>query len=270
MIAFILPGGKPVYAFSLIITLGAAVGLAWVAWRAPEKVRLPHLDAVLWVLLGGLVGGRAAYVAVNWLYFQSHPLESLQVYLGGLSWPGALVGGLLALALYAWFTRQSLGVLADALAPLLVCLAVSAWLGCWLDGCAYGPPTHAWWGIPSRDEWGVLARRWPIQIMGALLVIGMFWVLDRFTPRGRAGALGGLALLGVSLLLFGFSWLRIDPAPLWRGLRLDTWAALGFALLALVGLAGVYFRRPLSAWMMGVSRTLIRHKASQGDLRSTE
>jgi hypothetical protein len=63
-------------------------------------------------------------------------------------------------------------------------------------------------------------------------VIGLLdWGQTRLHRNGLAAA---LALLGLSLELFGLSFLRADPAPLWNGVRLEAWAALGFA-----GIAGV-------------------------------
>ncbi|MBN1146346.1 MAG: prolipoprotein diacylglyceryl transferase [Anaerolineales bacterium] len=238
MVVFYLPGNIPIYAFSLLIAAGAFFGLAWIAWQAPEKEMLRRVDAGLCALLGGLLGGRGAYVAVNWGYYQERPWESLQLFQGGMAWPGALAGGLFALWLFSLFFRLDFGELADALAPLLLCLAVSACLGCWLDGCAYGPTTSAGWGLPARDEWGQTALRWPLQAAGALASLALFWLLDCFAARRalRPGVHTGLALLGFSTLMAGISWLRADPGALWRGCRLDVWVALSFAVLSAASL----------------------------------
>jgi prolipoprotein diacylglyceryltransferase len=250
VVAFYLPGGVPIYALSLLLGLGISLGLAWVAWSANASGRdaLRPVNAGLWTLFGALVGGRAGFVVANWPYFQAQPAESLQVSLGGLSWPGALAGALAALGLYAGITAQSLGVLADDLLPLAATLTVSAWLGCWLDGCAYGPLANVWWGLPARDEWGRLALRWPTQLLGALLALGWFWLLELRIVYGRgiradasshppsrttkAGRMATWGLLGFSVQMAALSFLRADPAPHWQALRLDTWAALAFTGLA--------------------------------------
>jgi prolipoprotein diacylglyceryltransferase len=237
VVAFSLPGDFVVYAFSVLIGLGATTGLTWVAWKAPRNEALGQVNAGLWTLFGGLVGGRALYTGLNWNYFQSHFLESLQIFQGGISWAGALAGGMLALYLYARLARKSFGKLTDAMQPLAATLVVSAWLACWLDGCAYGP-TVAWGGLPARDEWGSLSLRFPTQLLGAMLTLGMYWVLERnkagfLRRRGfdRPGRTASLALAGLSVQFFGLSFLMVDPAVLWNGLRLGAWAALGFAVL---------------------------------------
>ena len=238
-IAFYLPGGVPVYTFSLLLGLGATLGLIWVVWRAPENQALSYLDAGLFALLGGLLGGRAVFVAATWNYYQHHPVEIFALHRGGYSWAGALAGGLLALAVIAVFKHISLGLLADAMLPLLATLTVASWLGCWLGGCAYGPKTDHWFRFPVTNEWGQTALRVPTQLLGAVLTLVLFWSLDWIRTiliaRGRPAPPGVFALLGLLLLsleMFALSYLRVDFSLMWNGLRMEAWAALGFAVLA--------------------------------------
>lgn len=238
MVAFHLPGGIPVYIFSLLIALGVFVGLIWIAWQAPQEEMLLRVDAGLWSMLGALVGGRALYVVVHWSYFQNHLKEGIQVFSGGLTWPGALAGGLVSLAVYAGWRRLPFGELADALVPLLAVLSVSVWLGCWLDGCAYGSLTSSWWGLPARDESGVISSRLPLQLLGATMTLALFWLLDQLASRWdfRSGMFASLSLLSFSVLLLGLSFLRVDPALYWNGSRLEVWSCLLFMGVSLIAL----------------------------------
>jgi prolipoprotein diacylglyceryltransferase len=243
-IAFYLPGDVPIYIFSLLMGLAAMIGLAGVAWKAPPEEAHRYVDAGLWALAGALVGGRAGFVATNWQYFSAHLWESLQVFLGGFSWAGALAGGLLALGLVAWLSTASFWELACGLLPLLATLTISSWLSCWLIGCAYGPLAGNWWGIPSRDEWGEVALRLPVQLIGALLTLGLFWLLDWGRDFMRSpGQVFNAALLGLSLIMLALSFVRADPLPEWQGLSLDFWAALAFAIFAGLSWLISYFRQ---------------------------
>jgi phosphatidylglycerol:prolipoprotein diacylglycerol transferase len=209
-----------------------------VAMRAPKQKVASQLDASLWLLLGSLIGARSGFVAANWGYFQAHWLEIPQVWLGGLSWPGAVVGGLLSLAGLALARRDGLGSLADEMFPFALLLTLAAWLAAWESGVAYGPPAapNVWWAAPTLDEWGAWALRWPLQPMGALAALVIFWLVDRLRPRlHQAGEAASLALMGIALSLFGLSFSRADPGQTWRGWRLDSWAALVF-----VGLASMF------------------------------
>jgi len=233
VIAFYLPGNLPVYTFSLLLGLGATAGLAWAIWRQNERSAVRLITASLISLAGALIGGRAAYIIVNWSYYRLHLAESFQFQLGGLSWPGALLGALLFLTAYAWVSYQSLGALADGLMPQLMLVSLAAWVGCWLDGCAYGPESLAWWSLPARDEWGALSWRFPTQLVAALLTLAMFWLVDSQRSRWKTPGLAAcLALLGLMAILFASSFLRADPGFVWNGLRLEAWAALGLGLLS--------------------------------------
>lgn len=240
-VVFSLPGNIPVYAFPLLLGLGGVLGLGWVAYQASPREVNQRVDVGLWVMLGSLVGSRVGFVAVSWSYYRSNLWEAIALYQGGLSWPGALVGGVLTLILAARLIQAPTGKLADAMLPLIASLTISAWLGCWATGCAYGPPANQVWGIPAVDEWGHLAPRWPTQLIGALLTLGIFWVLDQsrnwdITPAWvkLPGVAAGLALFGLVLQMLALSFLRADPAPGWGGMRLDAWAAL--VLLVLITL----------------------------------
>ena len=222
--------------FSVLLALGSVLGLIWILYEAPPWDRQSRLNAGITVLFCTLVGGRSAYIAVNWAYFQDHLIEIPQVWMGGLAWPGALAGGILGIWIAAWITKIPFGLLADRLIPLLVSLSVTLWLGCWLTGCAYGPVVFL--GLPTKDEWGIWKRRLPLQLMGAIMTVTLFWGIERFQRRKKKlppGLAASLGLGGLSIILLSASLLRVDPYPHYNGLRLETWAALIF-----LGVAAIY------------------------------
>jgi len=222
--------------FSVITGLGASLGLLLVALRAPQYQAIRWMEAGLWILLISLVGARVAFVMINWGYFQTRWLDSLQIWLGGLSWIGAAAGALLGLAGVALARKQSLGLLADAMLPLVLPLCVAAWLGAWEAGTAYGAPASGvWWAVPSINEWGVWTLRWPLQPLGAVASLAIFWLVERLHPRlRRPGQAASLAFAGLVLSVFGLSFRMAEPGLSWRGWRLDSWAALVFTGLAFI------------------------------------
>jgi prolipoprotein diacylglyceryltransferase len=228
----------------VIIGLGATFGLAWTAALAPQKHRAGKIDHGLWVLFGALLVGRLLHVGLAWSYYSERLLDIPQIWLGGLSGAGALAGGLLALGLLAFFTRQNLGVLADGYTPLAAALVTSAWLACWADGAVYGAETTAWWGLPARDEWGELLRRQPVQMAAAGLTLALFWFLDRRrNDLKQPGQKASLALFGLGLLILATSFWRVDVSPVWSGLRPEAWAGVGFTLMAGTGYLLTYLSR---------------------------
>jgi len=189
------------------------------------------LNAGLIVLLGALVGARAAFVLTHLAYFGDHWLDSLQVWLGGLSWPGGLLGFWLSLGLASLIDRVPLGDLADKLLPLLPPLLVGAWLGSWLSGVAYGQPAPgARWALPAPDEWGTWAPRFPLQVSGASGSVIIFLLVEWLRPVfKRPGQAASLAYLAVCLMMLILVSMRSDPVPVWYGWRWDSLAAVLFS-----------------------------------------
>ena len=221
--------------FSLLLALAAVLGLAWITADSPPHLRSASVNAAAMVLLAALIGGRAAYVAPNWEYFQDHLIEIPQVWLGGLAWPGALAGAIFGVLIAARGSEIPVAALADRLLPLLASLSVAVWLGCWMTGCAYGPESG--WGFPAKDEWGIWKNRIPLQLIGAILTVTSFWSIERFRqhhknlPPGLAASVGfGL----LCLILLGASILRADPYPVYSGLRLETWAAIALLVISIL------------------------------------
>ena len=239
-VLFHLPGGLPVYTSSILIGLGGTLGMAVIAWRTPAEVRAQYLDAGLWTMLGGLIGGRLVFVLTNWLYFKQNLQEIPLFYQGGFSWAGALLGGLLALALASRFLQLSFGNLGLALLPLLGTLSVSAWLASWLDGRAYGYATDAWWGLPAVDEWGQVTDRLPVQLIGAILSAGLIGVLiGGVARRARPAVILFVATSGLAAVMLLLSFFRVDPIQRWQGLRYDTWASLIILVVSILALLAI-------------------------------
>jgi phosphatidylglycerol:prolipoprotein diacylglycerol transferase len=220
--------------FSILLGLGALFGLLLLVWRAPKKEAERYLDAGLWILFAALVGGRAMTVVVNFQYYQTHAVEIVQVWTGGISGVGALAGGMIAIIILSLRWKLPAGKLADALLPLAGAIAITAWLGCWMDNCGYGWPSEAWWAIPGRDEWGVLANRVPVQLLGAILTLMLVWLLDWASKRiPIPGLVAAIGLLGLSAVIFALTFVRADPVPILNGLRLEAWAAMGLMIISL-------------------------------------
>jgi phosphatidylglycerol---prolipoprotein diacylglyceryl transferase len=232
--------------FSLLLGLGALMGLLLIVWRAPQKEPSRYLDAALGVLFGALIGSRAVTVAVNWAYYQAHPAEIFQVWLGGLSGIGALIGGVLATLLLAFWRKGQTSHMADTFMPLAGSIMITAWLGCWIDGCSYGFPSGAWWAFPSRDEWGVMAYRIPVQLIGAIGTLVIMVILDRagkkITIPGMTASMGVFAF---SSEIFILSFLRADPTLIWYGWHIEAWGAIGLMIFSSVTVVVLLAHRKL-------------------------
>ncbi|RLD11880.1 MAG: hypothetical protein DRI56_00005 [Chloroflexota bacterium] len=222
--------------FSIITTVGVILGLTLTAWRAADR-KIFYIDVGIGVSIGALLGARAGFILRNWGYFQSHVPEIPQIWLGGLAWSGAVIGAFLTLWAVSLTTKHHLGKLADTMLPLLGTLAASLWLANWVNGNTYGPLTNSWWGLPITNQFGEIARRWPLSAFGAILsgvlVFGAEWARGRWWTNipGRGAILG---TFGLSLTTLIISLFRVNPAPRLWGLRWESWFAILFTIAAAV------------------------------------
>jgi len=219
----------------MIFSLCAAGGLVLSIWLSKEDKFL-LLDAGLGALILSLIGARTGFVLRNLSYFRINPVEIPQLWLGGLSWPGALIGFALALVSIHLIWKEPLGEMADSFLPLLGLMVLAAWLMGWGSGVGYGFETSAWYGIPVRDILGLVSKRWPLPILGAVFsggwIIGtILFPLKRVRKPGFRAVLAIAGLTGINLSL---SFFREDPAPQFLSLRWESWFSIAFLVCTLV------------------------------------
>ena len=227
------------YTYSAVMGLGLLAALGLMAWQERRQLAAAGWqNSLLLALPAGLIGGRLAYVAANWPYFQAHPAERWFVWRGGLSYHGAVLTGLLVLALWAWRNGRSPASYAGRLAPAAALWSTCGWLACWFEGCAYGRETFI--GPLSADlpdSYGVFAVRYQTQLLGmalSLATLALLWRLRHLQPASSFW----LALFLLSAGRFLVSFFRGDAVPVLAGVRLDTIldGALAGSALAAIGL----------------------------------
>lgn len=229
-----------------VVFVAAAV-LALIMTAIPERIApsdrktsfsksIRQFDAGAVVLVSGLVGSKLLAIALrpaelrDWTDFLAPN--------GGLLL-GAILLGSAGLVVFAMFTGEPLLGLADGIALPGAILALGSWIGCALDGCAYGRRTAATWITPPGPDYlGIVEPRWPTQTIGALSALAilaalLFWV----PPSASPGVRSALTCMVIGLSLTGVAALRGDPVGSLVGVRVDSLA--GIALLAMGGLTAL-------------------------------
>ena len=187
------------YSYAVVVALGLLAAYGLVAWQARRLSLAGWLDAGLAGLIGAIAGGRLLFVLANWDYFQLHTAEALQVWLGGLSYFGVLLGAILALLLWCRWRKRPFLAYADLYAPAVALLGAFGWLACWLEGCAYGRETSLHpFSAPLPDTFGVVFVRYQTQLLGLVASALIFLVVWRFRRRLFLGQLFWLTLLLMS------------------------------------------------------------------------
>jgi len=228
--------------YGLILVAAAAIAI-WVAQREGRRRGIDSgvvSDAVIWVGGAALLGGRLLYVVQNELgSLAAHPTHLLMVWMGGLSFYGGLIGGLLALIVFA--RRRRIPVLAtfDIAAPAAAIGQAIGHLGCLIGGDSYGVPTDLPWAVIYRNPNAMAPTGVPLHptqayeaILLAALFVGLWLGRERLGRLGD-GAIAGAYLLGLAVIRFGLFYLRDEPSVL-LGLKTAQLIGLGIAVLGVV------------------------------------
>lgn len=191
------------YALSYVV--GFLLGWRYCLWqrhRLSAAVSRDQLDDFLvWAILGVLLGGRLGYVLVyDPLQYLSDPLEALQVWRGGMSFHGGLVGMLLAMLLFARRRGIALLPLTDLIATAVPIGLFFGRLANFINGELYGRAADLPWAMVFPADPTGLPRH-PSQLYEAALegpvLFTLLLLLSRSARvRQRPGALTGMFLVG--------------------------------------------------------------------------
>jgi phosphatidylglycerol:prolipoprotein diacylglycerol transferase len=133
-------------------------GVMAAAWLSAKEIKRQgdnpdHIwDALVWIVLAGMVGSRLWYVVNATLggsrYYLDNPLRILNITEGGLHFYGALLFGAVAMILYVRKFNLDLWLFLDALAPNILIGQAIARPANFINQELYGQPTTLPWGIP--------------------------------------------------------------------------------------------------------------------------
>jgi phosphatidylglycerol:prolipoprotein diacylglycerol transferase len=215
-------------------------------WAAPPPLTVADYDDfVLWVTLGIILGGRIGYVLVyNLPYFAAHPLESLELWKGGMSFHGGFLGCVVAVILFARHRGLSILSLGD-----VTCAAgtIGIFLGRianFVNGELWGRVTDVPWAMIFPTG-GPLPRH-PSQLYEATLEgVVLFIALGLLI---RAGALKRPGFI-LGAFAFGYGIARSigehfrEPDPqlgfLWGSWTMGTLLSVPLILAGIVIMAAV-------------------------------
>jgi phosphatidylglycerol:prolipoprotein diacylglycerol transferase len=209
-----------------------ALAAAYLAEREARRRGLDSevvWDALLWLVIAGIVGARLwhvftpppSMVAVDFdtAYYLTHPLRILTIWDGGLGIPGAVIGG--GLALY-WYTRRkglSFALWADIAAPALALgQAIGRW-GNFVNQELYGLPTNLPWAIYIDPQYRLtqyldISYYHPLFLYESLWNLGnmffLLWLGRRYARRLLAGDLMLVYLITYPVGRFLLEFIRAD------------------------------------------------------------
>jgi prolipoprotein diacylglyceryl transferase len=171
-------GPLTIYSWGFMVGLGVLVGFVLARKQARREDLAPSLVDywLIYLVLGGIVGGRLVYVLLNPRSYLHNPLEIFLLQQGGMAIHGAILGGAIAGYLFSRRQNISFGKLADITAPALIIGQAIGRLGCFLNGDSYGRVTTLPWAVNFP---GVFGARHPTQLYESFLNFLIFIFLWR-------------------------------------------------------------------------------------------
>ena len=142
-------GSFQIHSYGLLLAVAFLVSIQFFVSRGRRRgMTEESLHSVALVLLIlAIVGGRGLFVLTHWAEYARDPLAILRLWEGGLMLYGGYVLAIAGGILYVRRAGLPLWRVADAAAPAMALGIGIGRIGCFLNGCCFGLPTHAGWGI---------------------------------------------------------------------------------------------------------------------------
>jgi phosphatidylglycerol:prolipoprotein diacylglycerol transferase len=155
-------------------------------------------DLLFYSFLGVILGGRIGYVLFyQWDYFLADPLYLFQIWEGGMSFHGGLLGVITAVYIFARKANKSFLIVADFVAPLVPIGLGMGRLGNFINAELWGRETDVPWAMVFPTDSLQLPRH-PSQLYEFFLEgVVLFAILYVITRKPRSlGLAAGTFLIG--------------------------------------------------------------------------
>ena len=261
-----------------LFIVGGAVLAAYIASRSAARAgeNPDHIwNLLAWTLVLGIIGARAYHVFSSpadgggWSYYRQHPLETINFWNGGfrgLGIYGGLIGGLLAILIYAWRYQLNPLKYLDFITPNIPLAQALGRLGNFVNQELYGQATSVPWAFHINPRYPcAIPPNLPVDIQAcgspnvtpqslawyathgfhptffyeigwSLLTFGLLaWIIWRYGHRLRRGDTVFMYLIAYPLGRFWVESFRPDAWTL-GSLATAQWIALGSISVGLLGL----------------------------------
>jgi len=241
-LGFLGLGTVPVRTYSVMLLVSFVVGII-VLYRILKRRTLidPSMvsDLAVWVILGTVIGARLAYVFMHWSDYANNLGDIFKLWQGGAVYYGGFILAFVFGGIYLWRKKIPVLPLLDSVGPVVALGEGIGRIGCYLNGCCFGAPTHVC-GVtfPANSfasyVYGADHSIWPTQLFqsgGGVLLFAALLLLLRFA-RLRKGQLFSIFIFGFGGLRLGVNFFRYyeDALNLWT----NNWIAIGIMAAGIV------------------------------------
>ncbi|MEA5446380.1 prolipoprotein diacylglyceryl transferase [Gammaproteobacteria bacterium AB-CW1] len=193
-------GPMAIHWYGLMYVIGVLA--AW--WLLGRRLRRPDVgwdsndlaDLTFYVVLGVIVGGRVGYILFyNLGAYIDDPLLVLQIWQGGMSFHGGLLGVLFAGWLFARRQKRHFWDVVDFVAPVVPIGLGLGRIGNFINSELWGRPTDGPFGMIVNGVARHPSQLYQAALEGLVLFVVLFWVSARPRPR--------MLISGLFALLYG-------------------------------------------------------------------
>lgn len=235
----------PMYGIMAIVGFGISL---IVAMKIADIYKLPKQDllfAGIYMIIGILVGSKLFYfltfvpkIISNFDLVLEHPWAILIISFSGFVFYGGLIGGGLAVYLYAKHYKLEPLIFANVIAPVIPLFHGIGRIGCFLGGCCYGKEYHGIFAIrfpynelvPSLNE----VERFPVQLLESGLNFILCICLLFYSRKVRKpGSVLGIYLICYTIIRTITEYFRGDIVRGVYFLGISTSQIISFLLLPL-------------------------------------
>jgi len=203
----------PIHSYGLMLAVSFLFGIWFGGRRAKKNGLEPNVisDVGFYIIIAAIVGARLYYVLLHFEEFKGdltsifNPFHAGNLGIGGLVMYGGFIGAIAAGWAYFKIKKYPFLPYADAAAPTVGFGIFLTRIGCFLNGCCYGAPTHGALGVsfPKNSPAGYYEQEchatalYPSQLMESAggLVIALIVL-----AVGRKKTFEGLQFFLVGLL----------------------------------------------------------------------
>jgi phosphatidylglycerol---prolipoprotein diacylglyceryl transferase len=220
-------------------------------WGGPPPLTVTDFDDfVIWITLGIILGGRIGYVLFyNFAHFAANPIEIPQLWNGGMSFHGGVIGCAAAIVLFALRRHIAILSLADVTAAVAPIGLFLGRIANFINGELWGRPSDVPWAMVFPH--GGPIPRHPSQLYeatleGVLLFIIVAWLV-RSGALKRPGVVTGVFALGYGAARIACEFFRepdVQLGFLWGGLTMGMLLCIPLILAGIAILAVALKRQP--------------------------
>ena len=235
----------PFHMYGIVLAVGVLIAV-WVAerrWRSRGYPREGIYDISFWVVVWGVIGARVYHVVTDYQLFTDHPLRAFEIWRGGLSIWGAVLGGGIAVAVITIRRKMDTLAVTDVMAVgIVLAQGIGRW-GNWFNQELFGKPSTLPWAlkidvahIPAGYQqlagtkgYATFQPTFLYESLFCFAVAGVLVLAER-RFRMRKGQTFALYAMLYCFGRFFFENMRIDPAHHVAGLRINAWVSIGVFL----------------------------------------